>query len=327
MVKTHNMNPYNSPFFNAMLGISKMVSRGTKRPRSSPTGTRTKRRRTQEKAVTQQHDYSTQYKKSYMPRRKKRQWRKFVKKVDAVGQKLLGLKTVLNNDNFELTISGAGQNYGLYHLYGTRGFNGGTELGCSDLYEIYLKDPDLRTALGFTQFGSMQFRSATIDITMTNTGIDGLEVDVYKIKYGPGEKSYDSWRSAITQFEGTQESIDGSADKITLLSRGATPFHVGGLMSILNAKILWKKKFIIGSNQSAFFQHRDAGNHYIKIHDIQESSDDFTHKNLTTTYLFIAKAPAAGNESSNKLKVAATRTYTYKVLNRPMVGRKTLVLS
>lgn len=279
-----------------------------------------------ERVVTQQHDYSTQYKKRRMPRRRRRQWRRFVKKVDAVGQKLLGLRTVLNNDNFNIDIPGTSQNFGVFHLYGSRGTNYTREQGSADLLEIFLKDPDLISSAGYANLGTVQFRSATIDITMTNIGIDLLEVDVYKIKYGPGEKAYNGWTQAITEFNGTQTSIDGSANTIELTDRGATPFHVGGLMGILKAKVLWKKKFLIGSNQSSFFQHRDAGNHYVTISDISEVDKDFTHKNLTTTYLFVAKAPAAGSETVNYLKVAASRTYTYKVLARAQVQRKTLVL-
>lgn len=287
-----------------------------------------------ETAVTNQRDFTTQYKRKPMPKFKKRRWRKFVKKVEAVSDRLIGLRTVLFNDEIRIAYGGVGakQGWGVMHLYGRNGFNTtNVENGAADLFEIYNNDPEMKVNLGgslVAQSGRVKFTSAVIDITMYNPGTHTAEIDVYKLVYYGNEKQFSSFSTANQDYELTQQNInDGTvSNTIQLTTRGATPFNMGFLLSNLCAKIVWKKKFLVGSGQSVFFQHRDPKNRYIKTKDMAGPTDtDLTYRGATCSYLFVTKEVNAAT-GEYTLRVGATRTYTYKTELKELINRRTQVL-
>lgn len=290
----------------------------------------TKTRQQSERATTVQHDVTTQYVRKNMPKKKKKAWVKFVKKVNAVDDGLVGLKTVILNDEINPTLAAgsAGQSFGVIHLYGRCGTNTTSENGAADLYEIFSKDPEMKQSAApyFPIIGKVKFRSAVIDFTMTNLGTRTMEVDVYKIVYRANEKPYASFFAAHQDYNLTSASVDGTSNIINLNTRGATPFGVGGLMSLLKSKVVWKKKFLISIGQSAVFQHRDARNKWISVKDMQNLDQDFTYKGLTVTYLFVYKCPEVDEFDTQKLRVGATRSYTYKIDLNEVAERKSLVI-
>jgi len=281
--------------------------------------------------VTNQHDYTTQYVKKTMPRYKKKAWRKFVNKVVAVADKEVGLRTILLNDAIDIAYAGNNQlqGWGVMHLYGRSGTNTlNSENGAQDLFEIFATDANLTNTFGgnVDASGMVKFKSATIDITMFNNTSATVEVDVYKIWYKPNEKQYSGWVSANTDYEATQKTVaNTSGNIIKLTSRGATPFDLGHLIGLLQAKIVWKKKFLLGGGQTSFFQHRDAKEHFVRVKDMQQENVDFTHKKMTTTYLFICKDVANGVDELS-LRVGASRHYTYKAAPKSNITRVNQVL-
>lgn len=286
-----------------------------------------------ETAVTNQRDYTTQYRKKRMPRRKRKVWRKFVRKVSAVSDRLKGAKTVLFNDEIRIAYGGitAGQGWGIMHLYGRNGTNvTNVENGSADLAEIYNNDPEMKDNFSgalVASNGYVKFMNAVIDITMYNPGSQTAEVDVYKIVYGPNEKQYSSFSQANQDYELTQQNISngGASGTIQLTTRGATPFNLGFLQSMLCSKIIWKKKFLIAAGQSVFFQHRDPKNRYIKTKDMLGVDTDLTYRGATCSYLFIVKeVNAATNDYT--LRVGATRSYSYKCELKQAINRRNQVL-
>ena len=84
-----------------------------------------RRRMRSGQGITAQHDQRLIYRKRYMPKRRKSQWRTFVKKVKAVKDKDLGTRTyVMNQQVTQTNTDGTAQmcyTNGLYTLNGSNG--------------------------------------------------------------------------------------------------------------------------------------------------------------------------------------------------------------
>lgn len=305
--------------------VSNMINQAFKyknRQPNSYTKTKGKNPKYAEQTVTTQYDTKQQYRYKRMPRKQKRRWVKFTKKVHQIAHADLGLRTVLFNDRIDLSyeITPLKQTFGAVHLYGGNGINveaptGVTrEIGARDLRQIYINDGNI------DEDSQVQFRNAVVDITMTNVDSQTLEVDVYKIKY---LESDNPQASCINTFISNPNLPLASLD-LTLADRGATPFDLGRATGLMKAKILSKRKYLLSPQQSATYQHREAANHWMKGYEMQpnavRASTDFTTR-YTTTFLIIAKNVDATAGSAH-LRVGATRNYRYKVnlatVNKPL---------
>lgn len=261
--------------------------------------------------TTNQYDTRTVYRKKSMPRKKKRVWRKFVKKVNSVGTQLIGRRTVLFND-FIVIGTEIAENYqgvGWIHLYGANGVNtSGEELGARDLRQIKQNDSEILPD------SNVMMLNGVIDITMLNTDISTLEVDVYKIVYGKSDQPFANFRACIDAV--AQLPINGLGQNLTIEDRGATPWDIPTVLSYLKAKILYKRKYLLGAGQSATYQHREPKNFKIKGADMDPSAIrgdlDFT-SGYTTTFMIVSRN-LSSSALTAKLRVGATRNYRYKVL-------------
>jgi len=137
--------------------------------------------------VTSQYDKTSVYRKKRMPKRKKRQWVKFVKKVRSALMKDVGTKTVIRNDTLSTLWSTNDQSLQTITVYGADGSAPtASQCGHNDLKTIFTNDPDLSAETARAKFGS-----AIVDITFTNASVNagpennntGLEIDIYDIVY------------------------------------------------------------------------------------------------------------------------------------------------
>lgn len=163
------------------------------------------------KGVTSQHDTAVVYRKKTMPRYKKRAWKSFVRKVNAVNERENGVMRVLFNDGttFGATTSGTfkensqdyqarSQDIVACHLYGgTKGNGDLTDYnqGINDLATVMqyfgceggatgsTAGGQADTLITFANTTKIKFISACLDITFTNTSSVPLEVDAYHIVY------------------------------------------------------------------------------------------------------------------------------------------------
>lgn len=296
----------------------------------SMTGTMTKRRTTGDSGTTTQFDKKRQYTKKRMPKRQRRKWVRFVKKVKAVADSQIRMKNLVLNSQAVASMSGTQpQNWCAVHLYAANGSNDGTvgepsEAGTLDLRRLINADPELSNA----KSAQIHMKSAVIDITMTNlllnnettqTGSNTLEVDVYKLVYGRNDKDVASLEACLTQGALITDPMSGSEGSIT--SRGVTPFDLSGFISTGKIKILSKTKYLISPGQCATLLHRDPKNRYVDMQDIPITGDatDFTYKNHTVSYMFVAKVIGAiATGTTPKLNVRCTRSYHYKTQVREL---------
>lgn len=304
----------------AGIGLARAVRQ---RLGGSFTNTMTQRRRVQSGAgITTQYDRRLIYRKRYMPRRKKRIWKKFIRKVNAVAEKDLGSRTVIRNNQvasaFTMTTSNdTNQALAYVTLYG---LNGALDVN-NDLRQMR-NDTDLGTS------GKMIFKSAVFDMTVTNTStrLDEstnpsirLEVDVYELTSGKEWGNAGTGAAAkglIEVFaEGATDTanIPGTTNSLSLARRGCTPFDLPSAISEYKLKILKKTKYFINERDTFTYQIRDPMRHVVDRQTLNRDGENLP--GMTRFLLFIYR-PVPGylfNEDIAGITIGVTRKYMYKI--------------
>lgn len=281
--------------------------------------------------VTQQHDKARIYKKKYMRKGKKRAWKKFVKKVQAVNLKDRGLVTALYNNLFSPVAESAGaQLIFEMHLYGFKSAAASSAAGCNDIATLISSDFQTRQGVqkNFstnaleTTFGKdgaadkIMFESAILDATISNNNSTTVEIDVYAIRYNKFTKgNFSTLRQAFQIAENdltssVQGNVGPGQPLLTLDSRGCTPFEIGKGISASGIQILGKEKYLISAGQAITVQLRDPKNRYFNASDFIESSTSYKYSNWTQTYLIIGKK-VVEDETPMTLRIGCTRSYKY----------------
>ena len=280
------------------IAAAKTIQRAWRRKRKAlPSGTGGGR------GVTQEHDRQTIYRRRRMPRRKRRRWIRFVKKVKAVDERQLGKNTVLINT--QLTRSSgttAYQSITGFNLYGAGSpDNDKTHLG--DLGEIGRRILNLAADQTWVKGESVgdttrvKFTSAVLDLTIRNNCTkDGaldtnavLEVDIYEIfskkrfAYGSsgGEYNPESWRQLfradINREVGIYDRVAvGAANEIAPSDRGATPFEFGTAIKQYGIKIAKKTKIYLRPGSVFTYQARDPKSHTFSMQRLNTFYDTIT---------------------------------------------------
>lgn len=307
------------------LGAGKGSGGKTKR-RGPGSYTGTKRKGTVGKGVTTQKDSANIYRKRRMPRRKRARWRNFVSKVKAATKEQGTISMVYNGSYGEVR---ANQVAGIFqqglivcHLYG-RNASGkdNREVGGIDMLQVCT---DLRNATADPLKGSgkIQFKSAVLDITVTNptdnTNYNGaLEIDVYHIHYPKAKEYVVNGLVKALEAGSSQTSQLLAAPKVDISQRGATPFGIGQIISISGMEILDKKKYFLPQGESFTYQIRDPKNRTIDNERLVDKAT-FYMPGWTQSVLLIAK-PTDIIETADtfSFSVGATRSYnvTYEGLN------------
>lgn len=258
--------------------------------------------------VSQHHDSKLQYRKRRMPYRKKRNWKKFVKKVQAANERSLGTKTIVFNKSVTGTSTAANaQNWMIANLYGTNGTSAASELGAADLYQIFQQ-----AYLSSKETQKLTFKSAVLDITLTNTGTTKLEVDLYVLSYW-GEPAYGSFSAAASGADNTTPVMNpngsGFFSSLNISQRGVTLFDMPELIRNGKFTIQKKVKYWIDVSDTATFQIRDPKSHMVSETEVLQSAVWGTAR--LTQSIFVNFKPVAGaTDTGNSLTMGATRKYS-----------------
>lgn len=230
--------------------------------------------------VTTQKDSRYIYRKKRMPRRQRRRWKSFVRKVNAVNERDMGTRTVVFSGYVDMTSTSAvDQSVLSFSLYGQR-----SALAIhNDLRNIsQLENSGNPTAAAGSTVSPTShffFQSGILDITFRNTSTfrtggvlvpapeAQIELDVYEIicrqDFATSGTNYDSLGQAMLN-EGNQEPIIGNTagySRITPQLRGCTPFDQPTALSRLGVKILKKTKYFIPNGNTITYQMRDPKRH------------------------------------------------------------------
>lgn len=272
--------------------------------------------------TTQQQDYKTQYVKKRMPRRRKKAWKKFTKKVVAVQKNALGTRTWLTNGAISQTTSTTfPQNFSVALMYGFRGTAAANEIGVNDLDSLVARELSATpNNLKFTVY------SAILDVTIVNTSAPdagftpSIEVDIYHVKFYR-ESNFANFGAAharaITDDANLPNSPTAAANRAQLTQRGATLFDVPILISKTGMKILKKTKVFLAPNQQTTYQIRNPKNITFSAQDIREGAttgDTFAYPKHTEGIIVVHKPVVnAGNVVNTTMSMGVTRKYCYVV--------------
>ncbi len=302
------------------------------------------------RGVTFEHDRQFIYKKKRMPRRRRRRWVGFVRKVNAVDERDLGTRTVLFNKSQSSTNQTAQEQlaYGIC-LYGWSSTFTGASWNNDLAYIMQLENQTLdpTAAIGdvVSDDTKIMFQSGVLDITMRNvsylsndpTNLSSeatLETDVYEISMrkvsevqGLNYNSLDSiLKHATASTAGIyNQTTAAQGTAITLKQRGSTPFEMTKALSMWGIKVLKKTKFFIRNGQTVTFQLRDPKRRVSFKTKLADSTTAATGQNgfnkpgWTKHVLVVAKAVpgvaigTGADQTSESIQFGVTRKYSYKL--------------
>lgn len=286
-------------------------------------------------------DMRSIYRRKRMPKSKRKRWVRFVKKVNAVADKDLGLRTVLFNDQMTQTNSTAKQSTLTLALYAVRN----ASIGYLDDLKVIggLENEANSTAVAGDTISAntkMLFQSAVMDITIRNTTdrlktIDAgnpllntyeaapdaaIELDIYEVYQreiaSDSSSLFESLTAAFAAYD--DKEIGGTGTGIGIDDRGASPFEFGAQMGRHGIKILKKTKFFIPNGQTITWQVRDPKRRKMTYGELTRH-ESYNKPGWTKQFYLIYKlvpgivqGPAIG-DCRLRLSIGCTRKYSYKV--------------
>lgn len=285
--------------------------------------------------ITTQYDKHQLYRKKFMPKRKKRAWKKFAKKVQAVEIADRGLVThILHFDRVQ-TVAASAQAFQACHLYGWSGTNGlANEIGPRDMKGIFERNYLLRKTVydsandnvlkadggndWLNVIDEVRMQSAILDVVMQNTGNVTLVVDMYHLWYTEETDQATLSQVIINGAAETQpiQTTGGALPVGGITTLGVSLFDIGKSLS-QGIKVMKVKQFLLGPSQVVTEQIRDAKNWKLNPYKCVRESNQFTNPTVTESLLFVAKNVNATTEGS--IRYSATRHYRFTVEGNPHI--------
>lgn len=260
--------------------------------------------------ITNQYDKKTIYRKRSMPRFRKRRWRRFVRKTNAVIRKDLASQSLVRSTVATVTIaagSATTQSTAGATLYGFNGFAG----DCDDLKQ-------LAAAASGSDYTKIMLASAVLDCTFNNNGSTNLEIDIYYVvcrKDVPFAR-YQSINDCYQASFPHQAVLPGAGvTALTFQTRGSTPFQNSLFCSYF--RILRKTKYFLSAGQSGTYQIRDPKD---RVFDVELENNMSCRRGWTKGLLFIFKSTPENTLSGSSLVIGTTRTYNYRIMQRETVA-------
>lgn len=286
--------------------------------------------------VTGQYDRTRQYRKKYMPRRKKRIWKRWIRRVNAINEKELGSRTYLVNNQIQCTLTDSTKHICLtLALYGS----GSSSPWLNDLRNVHNLENsgDPTQAGGDMTFETTKylFQSGILDITVRNTS--GLKIQETPVEYTiAGKMEVDVYEMIVkrkmNELSGTQETLSavfnngftntldlgGVAPGIEIDKRGATPWDATYALSRWGVRILKKTKYFLEPGGTFTYQMRDPKRHVTSKGVLNQIEGP--NRVGWTKFVYIVGKLVPGfqigsvlNTYKQELSVGCTRKYMYKI--------------
>lgn len=292
------------------------------------------------RGVTTQHDRQFVYGKKRMPRRQKKNWMRFKRKVHAVAEKGLGSRTVVMNAKYVWSNSTTDlQCVASVGLYGQTS----TIALFNDINTIAgLENPSassVAAGLYISPTTKFFFQSGVLDVTIRNTSqkivsIDPvvwtggnditLEVDIYEMTVGRRQSnvsgtSFIDMLSILNAGTGLAPNIGGAGLNVSAVRRGVTPWDCTEALSQSRIKILKKTKLFIRQDQTATYQYRDPKRRVVSKSQMTEVEG--CNKPGWTKFIYIVSKAVPGHpvgatnigDVKEQLSIGTTRKYFYKI--------------
>lgn len=292
------------------------TAKQAKRLYDSYTSTR-KRQRVSSGGITQQHDSRTVYRRKRMPYRKRRAWKKFTQKVNAVQLKSIGSRICLLNKQVTSTagaVGGPAQSFQFHMIYGKKGDD--SNVTSSGVNDIWVAAKTQSSSLLNNE--KYYFASAILDLTATNQGTAVQEVDIYHIVFW-NEVRDTHPEASVTRAE-TETSTTTGLTALSMTDRGCTPFEFPLLIRNTGMKILKKMKYFVSPGSAITYQIRDPRNWSVSGTVINEGAGNdstpngFIYPGKTQGVMIIHRPVPGTPAGAQQLSVGCTRKYLVKTL-------------
>lgn len=268
--------------------------------------------------LTNQYDVKNFYRKRYMPRRKKRAWRRFYKKVASVYRKeTSGKSSLLLRGKLDGTVATDQQGVIGCMLYGASKDTSSTDIGCQD--QNYIQDAV--GGSGTTNISPL-CKSAVMDIEITNRGIadynNPLTVDVYKIKcirtcQGVNNVQVLGWSDLFGQALAMEPTCGGATDIGANNVAGVTPWMAADFCR--HVKIQSHKRIILSQGQTAEFMLRDPRDRKLFWENPNQTKASALEKGIVQGYMFIIQGIAGTGIQTAACSYSITCNRTYQISN------------
>lgn len=285
--------------------------------------------------TTVQRDDKITYRKKRMPKKKRKAWKKFTKKVNAVEIKDRGLQVQKFYYGFNgATVSAQTQARAVFHLYGTANTqaNTGTETGNMDM-ALLRTEANLRQQNWIKQIGGVpnptipgglltpeiRMQSAILDCTIQNSGNVPLIVDIYHVWYTKANnyKSFGdclaSWNNEHIPLQTGSTSAIADETKLRLDQLDTKLFDLPQLISLTGLTVKSVREVYLTPGQVHKVGIRDAKNYSINPGRYGLNISDqvgYADPKLTESYILVFKNYGT---SDGQYNMWGTRTYRYTV--------------
>jgi len=286
--------------------FSRTFSRGRSRARSNPG------------AIGTQHDVSFVYKKRRMPRRRRRAWVKFTRKVKAVN-----LKNTAQHHNVFLrngAFTSVADKQGFVQVHTAMGLNGDADTNdVSRLLDLAVASARILKK----DAGRIIVSGWMVETQVSNVGTVGGYVDLYywrcKSKVPAALPSVaDVWVNGLSDLD-TLFPVGGSP--LDIQDYGVTPFQSPNFSRLVN--VYMKKRIFLAPGGVTQVETRSGKNYYRNYSvDEEYSMDKCTEGILMVTYGTPTVAfPVA---SPMSLRVSTNKSYTWRIdMDATMTGGTT----
>lgn len=267
-------------------GVGRALRYGFKAYKSY-TKLRTKRQRAIEPPpVTGQHDYKTDYVRKRMPRRRRRRWLSFKKKVDFISDKKHGLKSWIVTQPETFTATQDTSNMFVEELFSIDGDTNHKDVG--DIARAILGDTvfnneySVSGSSGINTSKAISFESANMEVTMTNTGANGAIVEVYHFQCRKDARQFatpgynNPGGYYVVGFNKTSTPSDPDtlndpdpvvSDPLTFSTVGTTPFQCPLFCS--HFQIIKREKFTVPAGSSIQKSLRIPKNRSLNVNNLR----------------------------------------------------------
>lgn len=256
-----------------------------------------------------------------MPRRKRKAWVRFSKKVRAVLYSNLGLRVATIRSPGYIYAAADKATFYAANLYTTSGpdstagtYNATTAVGnYSDLGLIFARENSSLTVIKAGE--KFMFQSACLDIYITNLEAVPcvIECYYYQARDTLGDLSTEDTLEEVyvNGFAASHMDVIGGGTALAADTLSTTPFANTALTHYV--KITKKTQILLGASATTSLQLRDPRNHRITGEAITQSS---VKRGLTKGIFFQAYGAPTQASSSAKvnLKIFTTRAYNYYAL-------------
>jgi len=285
--------------------------------------------------TTTQHDTTRQYRRKSMPRHKRRRWKRFKNKVQAVSEKDLGSRTVVFNTAIS-NVNSTNLTQSFQHIALYSGMSSTVHLDDIQNISEYENAGDPTAATGGTVADTTKFifKSGVLDLTFKNSSTlrtndadsfsdsAKMEVDVYEIMsnraWNDATGIYNTLGDCFTKGNTMALRINGTGTNVDMALRGVTPFDLPSALSYFRMKILKKTKYFLANEGTFTYQIRDPKRR-VWTQEYMQRLEGPNIKGVSRHLLIVSKLipglplGTANGTFKESFDIGVTRKYFYKV--------------